>query len=67
VSFPALGLHAVVSWVSPAFFSSSHASSAYMFQLWSADEECVRFLTFFLDGTSTEKKWVFFFFFTAEA
>jgi hypothetical protein len=56
-----------VSWVSPAFFSSSHASSAYMFQLWSADEECVRFLTFFLDGTSTEKKWVFFFFFTAEA
>jgi hypothetical protein len=42
-----------------------------MFQLWSDDDECVRFLTFFLDGTTTEKKWVlfffFFFFFTAEA
>jgi hypothetical protein len=37
-----------------------------MFQFWVDDDECVRFLTFFLDGTSTAKKWVFFFF-TAEA
>ncbi len=55
MSFPALCLHAVVvSWVSPAFLFS-RASSAFMFLFWSDDDECVRFLTFFLDGTSTEK------------